>query len=79
VRRVAGVATPHDIVWDAVHGNLYVSVASSDPVIPNTIVAVNPITGVAGTPVAAGNNPNLLSVSSDSSYLWVGLDGANTV
>jgi hypothetical protein len=79
VRTVAGIATPQDIVWDATHGNLYVSVSSIDPAIPNTIVAINPVTGVASTPVAAGKNPDLLSISSDSSYLWAGLDGSNAV
>lgn len=79
VRAVAGVATPQDVVWDAVRGKLYASIASTDPVAPNTIVAINPVAGTAGTPVAAGSNPNLLSISSDSSYLWVGLDGANAV
>jgi hypothetical protein len=79
VRAVAGIAEPKCVVWDATHGNLYVSVSSSDPLIPNTIVPVNPVTGVAGTPVAAGNNPNLLSLSSDSSYLWAGVDGDNAV
>jgi hypothetical protein len=79
VRQVAGVATPRDVVWDAVHGNLYVSVAASDPVIPNTVVSINPMTGVAGTPVATGNDPNFLSISSDSSYLWVSLDGDSSI
>jgi hypothetical protein len=79
VRSVAGIATPQNIVWDATHGQLYVSIAQTDPVAPNTIVAINPVTGNAGKPVAAGNNPDLLTISSDSSYLWVGLDGANSV
>ena len=79
VRAVAGVATPQDVVWDAAHGKLYASIASTDTVVPNTIVAINPVAGTAGTPVAAGSDPNLLSISSDSSYLWVGLDGGNAV
>ena len=79
VRPVAGLATPQDVVWDAVHGKLYVSISSTDPAAPNTVVAVAPTTASAGTPVAAGNNPDLLAISSDSSYLWVGLDGANAV
>ena len=79
VRAVAGVATPQDVVWDAAHGKLYASIASTDTVVPNTIVAVNPVTATAGTPVAAGSDPNLLSISSDSSYLWVGLDGSHAV
>ncbi|HXE35881.1 MAG TPA: IPT/TIG domain-containing protein, partial [Verrucomicrobiae bacterium] len=72
VRSVPGVATPQNIAWDAAHGELYVSVASTDPAIPNTVVPINPLTAVAGTPVPAGNNPDLLAISSDSSYLWVG-------
>ena len=58
---------------------LYVSIASSDTVAPNTILAINPVTGSAGTSVVAGNNPDLLSISSDSSFLWAGLDGDNAV
>jgi hypothetical protein len=79
VRTVTGVTTPQDIVWDAAHGMLYVSIASSDTVAPNTIAAVNPLTGAVSTSVVAGNNPDLLSISSDSSYLWAGLDGDNAV
>jgi hypothetical protein len=79
VKSVAGVATPQNIVWDGADGTLYVSLPSTDPSAPNSIVPINPITGNAGPPVAAGNNPDLLSISSDSSYLWVGLDGDNDV
>ena len=79
VRAVIGISMPQDVVWDAAHGALYVSVASSDTVVPNTIVPINPVTGAVGTPVPAGNNPDPLAISSDSSYLWVGLDGGNAV
>ncbi len=79
VRKVAGIGTPQHIAWDPVHGRLYVTIASNDPVAPNTVIPVDPIAGTAGTPVAAGNNPNLLSLSSDSSYLWVSLDGDSAV
>jgi hypothetical protein len=68
-----------DVAWDPVHGQLYASVASTDPTSPNTVVAVNPTTGKPGTPVAVGNSPELLSLSSDFSYLWVGVNGANAV
>jgi len=79
VRSVPGITTAQDIVWDAAHGELYVSIPSTDTAAPNTIVPINPVTGTAGTPIAAGNNPNRLSISSDSAYLWVGLDGDNAV
>ena len=79
VRAVAGIADPHEVVWDAAHGKLYVSVAAIDPLVPNSIIPIDPVAGVTGTPVPTGNGPNLLSISSDSSYLWVGLDGGNAV
>jgi hypothetical protein len=79
VKSVGGVSTPQNLVWDSVHGQLYVSLAAIDTVAPNTIITVNPVTGTTGKPVPAGNNPDLLSISSDSSYLWVGLDGDNAV
>jgi trimeric autotransporter adhesin len=79
VRSISGITTAHDIVWDAAHGKLYVSISSADPNAPNSIVPIDPVKGSAGPPVAAGNNPDLLAISSDSDYLWVGLDGDNAV
>jgi hypothetical protein len=79
VKLIAGVSTPQDLAWDSIHGLLYVSIASTDTVAPNTIIPVNPFTAMAGTPVSAGSNPDLLSISADSSYLWAGLDGAGAV
>jgi hypothetical protein len=38
-------------------------------------VAIEPTTGTAGTPHPVGNGPNLLSLSSDDSYLLVSIDG----
>lgn len=70
---------PNWIAWDSFHGELLASMPSTDPNVPNTIVSINPITGIPGTPIPAGNDPNLLSISSDGSYLWVGLDGDHAV
>jgi hypothetical protein len=79
VRSVPAITTAQNIVWDAVHSSLYVSIPSADTTIPNTVVPINPLTATAGTPVPAGNNPGRLSISSDSAYLWVGADGDNAV
>ena len=79
VRSASGITTAQDIIWDAAHGKLYVSIPSTDPTAPNSIVPIDPVNGRIGTPVAAGNNPNRFSISSDSAYLWVGLDGDNAV
>jgi hypothetical protein len=78
-RAVAGILVPNDIVWDSVHGRLYVSVGSTDPANANTIAVIDPVAGNATSFVSGGSNPDLLSVSSDSSYLWAGLDGSNSV
>ena len=78
-RTVAGISAPNDIAWDAAHGKLYVSVSSVDTANANTIAVIDPVAGNAASFVPAGNNPNLLSISSDSGYLWAGIDGGNTV
>jgi len=79
VRSVAGIANPRDMVWDSLHGRLYVSIPSIDTISPNTIIPVDPVAGIAGTPVAAGKDPYHLALSSDFSHLWVGMDGDHAV
>ena len=85
VRTVPGITpatTPdlaQNIVWDGTHGKLYLAIPSTATSAPNTIAVIDPIAGAVTTNVAAGNNPDLLSISSDSSYLWAGLDGADAV
>jgi IPT/TIG domain len=76
--RSVGVA-PQSLVWDPIHLRLYASIGSSDPTSPNTVVAVDPETGNVSKPVAVGNDPFELAVSSDGSYLWVALDGDSAV
>jgi IPT/TIG domain len=79
VRSVAGITAPWDEVWDSVHGKLYVSTATLDPAYPNSLIPIDPVVGRAGTAVTAGNNPDSLSLSSDSSYLWASLEGSNSI
>lgn len=79
VRAVAEISAANDIVWDAVRSKLYVSVSSTDSAHANTIAVVDPMAGSANSFVSVDSNPNLLSISSDGSYLWSGLDGSNSV
>ena len=79
VRVVSGVSVPNDIVWDPASERLYASVSSTNPTNPNTIAVIDPVAGNVTSFVPVGNNPNLLSISSDGSYLWAGLDGSNSV
>src|SRR5215469_13506413 len=69
----------NDIVWDAIHSKLYASLPSSDGATGNSVVAIDPVTANVGTPQAAGSEPNLMAISSDASYLWVGLDGSSAI
>ena len=50
---------------------LYASIPSSDPVHPNTVISINPVTGALGKPILVGQNPSLLAPSSDGKYLFV--------
>jgi hypothetical protein len=78
--RILTVSTnANDIAWDPIHQLIYASLPSADGVTGNSVVAINPVTGTLGTAQSVSSNPNLLSVSSDASYLWVGLDGSNSV
>jgi YVTN family beta-propeller protein len=87
VRTVKGVTAPdntvpaaaENIVWDAAHGKLYFSNAYTASAPSNTVAVIDPIAGTVVASIPAGNDPDLLSISSDSSCLWVGLDGDHAV
>ncbi len=69
----------NDMVWDAMSGQIYLSVAGTNPTNPNTITALNPMTGQLGTSVSAGPGANHLAVSSDDSWLFAGIDKNGSV
>ena len=65
---------------DPANGLLYISVPSSAGApYGNSVVPVDPATGVLGNPIYVGSEPDKLAISSDGSTLWVGLDGASAV
>ncbi len=62
------------------NGLLYVSVpGSAGPPYGDSIVSVDPATGVLGKPIYVGSEPDKLAISSDGTTLWVGLDGASAI
>jgi len=69
----------NDIVYRATDGLIYASVPASSAKYPNSVVAVDPLTGSVLKQIQVGSNPNKLALSSDGTKLWVGLDGANSV
>ena len=58
---------------------MYASVPGASGSAAGNIEAINPVTATVTSQVAAGSNPNQLSVSWDGSQLWVGEDGTGSV
>jgi sugar lactone lactonase YvrE len=58
---------------------LYASVPSSVGPGGNSIVEVDPATGVAGQPVFIGSEPTKLAISDNGQVLWASLEGAQAI
>lgn len=70
----------NDLVYSSSRGLLYASVPSAaGPTLGNSIVPIDPYTGVLGTPIFVGSEPGKIALSSDGSALWVALNGAGAV
>jgi hypothetical protein len=72
-------AEANDMVWDPASQQIYLSMAGTDPSHPNTITALNPATGQFGTSISSATGAQRLAVSSDSSWLYAGIDKGGTV
>ncbi len=72
-------AAANDIVSDPVGGLLYLSSPGSSATHPNSVVALDPVTGLLGAVGYAGPDPTFEAVSDDGSYLYVGLKGSGSV
>ncbi len=77
----AFVALPNNsMVYNPANGLFYLSVPSAAGApYGNTIVSIDPLTGITGQPIPVGSEPNRLAITSDGKYLWVALDGAAAV
>jgi trimeric autotransporter adhesin len=75
------VSIPNNsMVYNPANGLFYLSVPSAAGApYGNTIVSIDPLTGMTGTPIPVGSEPNRLAITSDGKYLWVALDGAAAV
>lgn len=76
--RILPLAT-NDIVYDPGTARIYASVPGRVVAIGNSIVPIDPETGLSGTAVWVGSEPNKLARSDDGQFLYVGLDGAGAV
>jgi trimeric autotransporter adhesin len=70
----------NDLIYDSTRGLLWASVPSrAGRNFGNSIVSINPYTGVLGPALWVGSEPTKLSISSDSSTLWVAFAGSPSV
>jgi hypothetical protein len=67
--------TASALTSDPVGGLLYAAIPSSAAQNPNTIIPINPATGVALTPIPVATGPRALAVSDDGSELYVAATG----
>lgn len=68
----------NDLVWDPIRQVIYLSVP---PTVPggSGIAVLDPVSGKILSFVSLGNNPDVLAISDDSQYLYVGLDDSSSV
>jgi hypothetical protein len=71
--------TVNQIIYDPNAKLIYASLPFSAPTHSNSIAVIDPFTGNILGYHFAGNDPNQLALSSDSQYLYVGLDGSGSV
>jgi DNA-binding beta-propeller fold protein YncE len=64
----------NDIIYDPARNTIYASVPNS-----NNVVRINPSTGVIGPAVTNGATPGRLALSGDGQFLYVGINGANSI
>jgi trimeric autotransporter adhesin len=69
----------NSMVWDPYAQRIYASLPSSYGSQGNTIAVINPGTGRVTGYYFAGSEPNQLALSSDSKYLYAGINGNGSV
>lgn len=69
----------NDLAWDSTHQVIYLSVPSLALSNGNSISVLNPTTGAISSSGFIGSEPDVLAISDDDSYLYVGMDGSSSV
>ncbi len=65
----------NNLIFDPVHQVFFISVPSTASSLGNTVTALN-LSGNAISSQFAGSDPNVLSLSNDGQFLYVGINGA---
>jgi hypothetical protein len=68
-----------DAIYEPYTQKFYASIPAASASNPNTLETIDPVTGLIGTPIAIGNDPGALGLSSNGTMLYVGLNGDHAV
>jgi hypothetical protein len=71
--------TPAHVLYDSINQKIYVSIPGTAALNPNTVARINAGTGAVEAYIPVGSEPDVLALSSDGSYLYVGIDDASSV
>jgi hypothetical protein len=67
------------VTVDPVSGRMFATVPGGVPTHGNTVAEINPSAGSIVTSIFVGSEPSVAEASDDGQYLYVGLDGAQSV
>ena len=68
------------MTFDPFTRKLYATVPSTaTQVAGNSLIAIDPVTAKLGSPLNIGSGPNRIAESTDGRYLYIGIDGANSL
>ncbi len=67
------------IRYDGKRDKIYATVNSLDTAQGNRLVQINPHTGAIENSVFIGSNPNVMALTKDTNYVYVGCDGVSLV
>jgi hypothetical protein len=69
----------NDLLWDSTTSNIYVSIPGVQGDSGDAIGIVDPVAGTVTSSGFLGSDPAKISLSSDSQYLYMALNGANAI
>lgn len=68
-----------DIAWNVAANRLFASVPNAQVYLGNSLLALNPSSGVFDAPIATSTEPDKLAVSANGQYVYAGLDADSSV
>lgn len=71
--------TVNHLLSDPARGRIYATVPGSVPVIGNSVAIIDPTNATIVSTIPVGSEPDVMALSADGAYLYVGLDGAGSV